>query len=54
MAHFVPCHKEITTEETADLFIDSCYKLNGAPKVIVSYRDPQFVGEFWQSFMNEI
>jgi hypothetical protein len=24
MAHFVPCHKEITAEEDDDLFIDNC------------------------------
>ncbi len=35
MAHFVPCHKEITTEESADLFISNCYRLHGVPKVIV-------------------
>ena len=35
MAHFVPCHKEVTAKETDDLFIDKYYKLYGAPKVIV-------------------
>ena len=40
MAHFVPCHKEITAEDIADIFIDNCYKLHGAPKVIVSDMDP--------------
>ena len=47
MAHFLPCHKEITVEETADLFIDNCYRHHGVPKVIVSDRDPPFVGKFW-------
>jgi len=50
MAHFVPCHKEITAEETVKLFIDNCYRLHGVPKVIVSDRDPRFVGKFWQPF----
>ena len=54
MAHFVPCHKEITPEETVDLFIDSCQKLHGVPKVIVSDRDPQFIGKLWQSFMGKL
>ena len=54
MAHFIPCHKEITAEETADLFIDYCYRLHGVPKVIVSDRDPRFVGKFWQSFMRKL
>jgi hypothetical protein len=46
MAHFVPCHKEIVAEESADLFISNCYRLHGVPKVIVSDRDPKFVGKF--------
>ena len=25
-AHFFPCHKEITAEDPADLFISNCYK----------------------------
>jgi len=43
MAHFVPCHLEITAEDSADLFIGNCYELNGVPKVIISDRDPKFV-----------
>jgi hypothetical protein len=54
MAHFVPCHKENTTEETADLFIDNCYKLHYVPKAIVSDTDPRFVGRCWQSFMRKL
>jgi transposase InsO family protein len=54
MAHFVPCHKEITSKDTADLFIDNYYKLHGVLKVIVSDRDPRFVGKFWQSFMRKL
>jgi transposase InsO family protein len=54
MAHFVPCHKEITTEDTVDLFIDNCYKLHGVPKVIVSDRVSRFVGTFWQSFTRKL
>jgi hypothetical protein len=54
MANFVPCHKEITTEDTIDLFINNSYNLHGVPKVIVSDRDPRFVGKFWQSFMKKL
>ena len=28
MAHFVPCHKEITEEESSYLFISNCYRLH--------------------------
>jgi hypothetical protein len=54
MARFVPCHKQITTEESADLFIDHCYRLHGVPKLIVYDRDPKFVGTFWQTFMEKL
>ena len=54
MAHFVPCHKEITVEEVAYLFINNCYRLHGVPKVIVSDRDPKFVGKFRQTFMGKL
>ena len=52
--HFVPSHKEITPEETVDLFIDNCYKLHIVPKVIVFDKDYRFVGKFWQSFMRTL
>jgi len=54
MAHFVPCHKEVTSEKTADLFIENCYKLHAVPKVIVSDRDPRIVGKFWLYFMRKL
>ena len=45
-AHFVTCHTEVTIEEIANLFyIEKCYKLNGVSRVIVSDRDPRFVGK---------
>jgi hypothetical protein len=40
---FLPCHKEITTGESSEFFIDNYYRLHGIPKVIVSDRDPKFV-----------
>ncbi len=46
MARFVSCHKEITAEESKDSFTINCYRLYGVPKVIVSDRDPKFVGSF--------
>ena len=45
ITHFVPCHKDITAEESSNLFIDHCYRLHGVPRVIVSDRDPKFVGK---------
>jgi hypothetical protein len=54
MADFVPCHKEITTRDTADLFIDNCYKLQGVHRVIVFDKDPRFFCTFWQTFMRKM
>ena len=54
MTHFVPCHKDITTEESSELYIDNCYRLYGVLKDIVSDRDPKFVGKFWQCFIRKL
>ena len=54
MAHFVPCHKEIIAEESADLFIDYLYRLHGVPKVSASAKNPMFVGKFGQTFMRKL
>ena len=39
MAYFVPCHKEITTEELAVFCVNHCYRLHGVPKVILFDND---------------
>ena len=49
MAHFVPCNKTVTGEETARLFIDNVYKYHGLPDDIISDRCTQFTSKFWQS-----
>ena len=49
MAHFVPCNKTITGEETAKLFIDNIYKYHGFPEDIISDRGSQFVSKFWKT-----
>ena len=36
MAHFVPCNKTVTGEETASLFTDNVYKYHGLPNDIIS------------------
>ena len=50
MAHFVPYHKEITAEESIDFSITNRYRLHGVPKVMVSDKDPKFVGNFGKAF----
>ncbi len=49
MAHFIPCKKTITGEETARLFLDNVYRYHGLPNDIISDRGPQFVSKFWKS-----
>ena len=49
MAHFVPCLKAISGEETAKLFLDNIYRYHGLPNDIVSDRGPQFISKFWKS-----
>ena len=54
MAHFIPCHKEVTTEDSVDYFVHEVYRLHGVPRVIVSDRGPQFIADFWQSFWRRL
>ena len=54
MAHFVPCHTEITAKESTNLLSSICYRLHGVSKVIISDIDPKFVGKLCQSFMGKL
>jgi hypothetical protein len=49
MAHFVPCKKTSSSEDTARLFLDNVYRYHGLPDDIVSDRGTQFVSKFWRS-----
>jgi transposase InsO family protein len=46
MAHFTPCSKSITVEDTTQLTLDGIVRLHGLPKEIVSDRGPQFASKF--------
>jgi len=48
MAHFTPCSKSITAEETAQLILDGIVQLHGLPEEIVSDIGPQFASKFWR------
>jgi hypothetical protein len=48
MAHFIPCNKTVTREETTKLFIDNIYRIHGLPHDIVSNRGTQFISNFWR------
>jgi hypothetical protein len=47
MAHFTPCSKSITVEETAQSILDGIVRLHGLPEEIVFDRGPQFASKFW-------
>jgi hypothetical protein len=49
MAHFVPCKKTITKNETARLFVDNVYWYRGLLDDILSDRELQFLSKFWKS-----
>ena len=54
MAHFTPCKKTISSEETARLFFDTIYRYHGLPDDIISDRGPQFVSQFWKSLFQTL
>ena len=49
MAHFIPCKKTSSSEDTARFFLDNVYRYHGLPDDIVSDRGTQFVSKFWRS-----
>ena len=49
MAHFIPCKKTSSSEDTARLFLDNVYRYHGLPDDIMSDRGTQFVSKFWRS-----
>ena len=46
MAHFMPCTKEITSEETVGIMRE-VFRRHGLPDSIIRDRGPQFVSKFW-------
>src|SRR4051812_3575372 len=51
MSHFIPSHKTITAEQTADLFIHHVLRLHGLPEEVISDCGPQFVAKFWKQML---
>ena len=52
MAHFVPCKKTSSSEDTERLFLDNVYRYHGLPDDIVSDRGTQLVSKFWRSLFD--
>jgi hypothetical protein len=47
-AHFIPLAHPFTAATVATAFMDSVYKLHGAPEQIISDRDRIFNNAFWK------
>ena len=54
MAHFWPCQKSISSNDTALLYIDKVWRLHGFPKRIISDRGAQFMSDFWKIFLGKL
>ena len=52
MVHLAGCKKEVTTIEYAQIFVDNVFRLHGLPQVIISDRDPHFIGKLWRSLFD--
>ena len=48
-AHFLPARTTYTVEQYAELYVKEIVRLHGAPRSIVSDRDPTFTSKFWES-----
>ena len=48
-AHFIPVKTTYKTGNIADIFLEQIFRLHGIPKVIISDRDPKFIGNFSKS-----
>ena len=46
-AHFCALSHPFKASIVATAFMEMIQKLHGNPKIIVSYRDPTFTGNFW-------
>ena len=42
----IPCHKETTARQTADMYYRYIWRVYGPPRSIVSDRGPQFISAF--------
>ena len=53
-AHFIPVKTTYKAANIADIFLKQIFGLHGIPKVIISDRDPKFIGNFWKSLFQGV
>jgi hypothetical protein len=49
MSILMPCKKQVTTEQTTQMFFQHVWVHFGLPKSIISDRNSRFIGNFWSS-----
>uniref|UniRef100_A0A383WFN5 Reverse transcriptase n=1 Tax=Tetradesmus obliquus TaxID=3088 RepID=A0A383WFN5_TETOB len=54
LVHFAPTTKTVDAPELARIFTQTWHKHHGAPKVIISDRDPRFQGQFWKAYFDKL
>jgi hypothetical protein len=47
-AHFYRIQSTYTKIQVEELFMKEIHRIHGLLKVIVSHRDPNFIGNFWK------
>jgi hypothetical protein len=48
----MPCKKQVTIEQTAQMFFQHVWVHFGLPKSIISDRDSRFIWNFWSALMD--
>ena len=46
--HFILVKTTHTAANIAEIFMKQIFRLHGIPKVIIFYKDPKFMGNFWK------
>ena len=49
MSHFIPCRKDLKTDQFADLFLKNIVRLHGLPKDIITDRGTIFTSDLWKA-----
>ena len=49
LAHFLHVKTTYIVEQYVELYVKEIVRLHGAPRLIVSDRDPTFTSKFWES-----
>lgn len=54
MVHLTPVRDTIDAEQTAQVFVDTVFRLHGLPEEIVSDRDPRFTSVLWRTVFERL